>query len=127
MLSSRVLVATDDLQASVAWWCDTLGLSVAREYGADGVVTGVALFCGGVLVELTGRGSDPASLVLWLQVPDEFAEAERLVVAGVAHEGLPEQMPWVLIEWRITSPEGVELVLVQIPDDHPLRSRLHTA
>ena len=49
MLSSRVLVATDDLQASVAWWCDTLGLSVAREYGADGVVTGVALFCGGVV------------------------------------------------------------------------------
>ena len=126
MLSSRVLVATDDLTASVAWWRDTLGLSVAREYGADGVVTGVALFCGGVLVELTGQGTDPAALVLWLQVPDIVAEAERLIVSGVAHEAMPEQMPWGLIEWRITTPEGVTLVLVQIPDDHPLRTRLHT-
>ncbi len=120
-------MATDDLIGSVTWWRDTLGLSVAREYGADGVVTGVALFCGGVLVELTGQGSDPASLVLWLQVPDLSAESERLIAAGVSHEGMPAQMPWGLIEWRITTPEGVTLVLVQIPDDHPLRSRLHTA
>lgn len=121
-----MLIATDDLHTSVAWWRDTLGLSVAREYGADGVVTGVALFCGGVLVELTSHGSDPEALVLWLQVPDVSAEAERLIAAGVAHEGTPERMPWGLIEWRIASPEGAQLVLVQIPDDHPLRSRLHS-
>lgn len=119
-------MATGDLPASVAWWRDTLGLSVAREYGADGVVTGVALFCGGVLVELTGQGSDPEALVLWLQVPDVSAEAERLVAAGVVHDSMPELMPWGLIEWRMVTPEGVTLVLVQIPDDHPLRSRLHT-
>lgn len=119
-------MATDDLHASLAWWRDTLGLSVAREYGADGVMTGVALFCGGALVELTAQGTDPVALVLWLQVPDVFAEADRLIAADVAHEGTPQQMPWGLIEWRIASPEGVRLVLVQIPDDHPLRTRLHT-
>ena len=58
VLSSRLLVRTDDLAASTAWWRDTLGLSVAREYGAEGVATGVAFFCGGVLVEFSGHGSD---------------------------------------------------------------------
>ena len=125
MLSSRVLVATDDLIGSVTWWRDTLGLSIAREYGADGVVTGVAMFCGGVLVELTGQGSDPEALVLWLQVPDVEGEADRLIDLRVDHDGRPAAMPWGLIEWWIKSPEGVRLVLVEIPADHPLRSRLH--
>ncbi|NLH66945.1 MAG: VOC family protein [Candidatus Microthrix parvicella] len=123
VLSSRLLVRTDDLAASTAWWRDTLGLSVAREYGAEGVATGVAFFCGGVLVEFSGHGSDPAGLALWLQVPDVMVESDRLIQADVAHDGRPERMPWGLIEWWIRSPEGVRLVLVEIPKDHPLRSR----
>jgi hypothetical protein len=119
-----VLVATDD--AGPPWRGGATRWAERRPgYGADGVVTGVALLWRGAR-RLTGRGSDPASLVLFAGTRRVY-EAERLVVAGVAHEGLPEQMPWGLIEWRITSPEGVELVLVQIPDGHPLRSRLHTA
>lgn len=126
MLSSRVLVRTETLTASVAWWRDTLGLSIAREYGADGVVAGVVFFCGGSMLEFSAHGSEPASVVLWLQVSDVDAEADRLIAAGVTHEGRPTRMPWGLIEWRISSPEGVHLVLVQVPEDHPLRSRLHT-
>lgn len=125
VLSSRVMVRTDDLTVSVAWWRDTLGLSVAREYGADGVVTGVAMFCGGSLLEFSAKGSDPASLTLWLQVPDVEGEADRLIDLRVDHDGRPAAMPWGLIEWWIKSPEGVRLVLVEIPADHPLRSRLH--
>ncbi|MCB1029419.1 MAG: VOC family protein [Microthrixaceae bacterium] len=125
VLSSRVLVHTADLAASVAWWGDTLGLTVAREYGADGVATGVAFFCGGTLVEFSGHGAGPSGLTLWLQVPDLEAEAERLIGAGVTHDGRPETMPWGLIEWWVTSPEGVRIVLVEVPAGHPLRSRLH--
>lgn len=125
VLSSRVLVHTGDLAATVGWWRDTLGLTIAREFGADGVASGVAFFCGGTTVEFSGHGSGADGLTLWLQVPDLATEAERLVRAGVSHEGGPETMPWGLIEWWITSPEGVRMVLVEVPGGHPLRSRLH--
>ena len=33
-------------------------------------------------------------------------------------------MPWGLIECWAVAPDGSDLVLVQVPEDHPLRRRL---
>jgi len=62
--------------------------------------------------------------VLWLQVPDAVAEAERLVAAGVTVRKPVERMPWGLVEFWIEDPDGAELRIVEVPDDHPLRSRV---
>lgn len=33
----------------------------------------------------------------------------------------PQQEPWGLVEMWIADPEGVRIVLVEVPKDHPLR------
>ena len=36
----------------------------------------------------------------------------------------PATMPWGLREMWIDDPDGVHIVLVEVPADHPIRSRL---
>ena len=127
VLSSRVLLAPPDLDAAVGWYTEVLGLSIYREYGTGGRRTGVVLFCGGGFLELTGpRAGAPAGLgaaSLWLQVPDVDAEHRRLADAGVDVAAPPETMPWGLRECWIADPDGTRIVLVEVPDDHPIRNR----
>lgn len=127
VLSSRVIVRCRDLERTASFWSDTVGLRPYREYGTDGQRLGVVLFCGGGFLELTASGADrsgpldPAT-VLWLQVPSVDDEAARLVVAGVVVDG-PRTEPWGLREAWFTDPEGLRVVLVEVPDGHPIRTR----
>lgn len=128
VLSSRFIVRCVDLDRTASFWCETVGLRVYREYGAGGVRTGVVLFCGGGFLELTTAGSDRAGpvgddTVLWLQVPDVDIESRRLAASGVAVEG-PRTEPWGLREAWLRDPEGLRVVLVEVPDGHPIRSRV---
>lgn len=129
VLSSRILLAPADFERSRRWYTDVLGLRVFREYGIDGRVTGVVLFCGGGFLELTSaaprRPLGPVPVTIWLQVPDVVAEHARLAATGeVTISAPPERMPWGLVEMWIEDPDGVRLVLVEVPDGHPLRTRL---
>ena len=129
VLSSRVLLRAADLETSVAWYRDVLGLRVAREFGTDGRITGVVFFLGGGHLEISQSGSGAMSpnggaLTLWLQVPDLDAEHARLVALGVTIDSPPTRMPWGLDEMWAQDPDGVRLVLIEVPDDHPLRRRL---
>jgi hypothetical protein len=35
----------------------------------------------------------------------------------------PVKEPWVLVEMWIADPDGARFVLVEVPADHPIRSR----
>ena len=124
VLSSRVLYRTDDFEILRAFYEDTVGLAVYREYGVGGTVTGVVFFLGGGFLEVSGSAARSPSITLWLQVADVRAEEVRLRAAGVQVAKVSEQMPWGLIECWVTDPEGNELRLVEVPPDHPLRRRL---
>lgn len=130
VLSSRYIVRCADLDRAASFWCDTVGLRLYREYGAGGTRTGVVLFCGGGFLELTTASADEegpvtGDTVLWLQVPDVDVEARRLAASGVAIEG-PQTEPWGLREAWLRDPEGLRVVLVEVPDGHPIRSRIGT-
>ena len=45
----------------------------------------------------------------------------RLEAAGVEVVRPPQTEPWGLTEMWIADPDGVDIVLVEVPDDHPLR------
>ena len=126
VLGSRVILRVPDLARSRAFYEGTLGLSIYREYGAGGVTTGVVYFLGGGYLELTGGDGPLAAdgVVLWLQVPDLAAEETRLTAAGVRVLAPGRRMPWGLLECWIADPDGVELRLVEVPPDHPIRRRL---
>lgn len=130
VLSSRVLLHPRNFDASLAFYCEQLGLRVYREYGHAGRRTGVVLFLGGGFLELVS--TPPAEegpgrpVDLWLQVPDVDAEHGRLAALGLAPRP-PELMPWGLREMWLSDPDGHRVVLVEVPEGHPLRARLSTS
>jgi predicted enzyme related to lactoylglutathione lyase len=122
VLSSRILLRPADLARSRRFYRDVLGLAVYREFGppAD---PGMVFFLGAGLLEVSGGSEGPAgnSVLIWLQVRDVDAEHERLAAAGVRVLRGPVTEPWGLIEMWIEDPDGVRIVLVEVPAGHPLR------
>jgi catechol 2,3-dioxygenase-like lactoylglutathione lyase family enzyme len=122
VLSSRILLRPADLDRSRRFYRDVLGLAIYREFGPQDD-PGVVFFLGPGLLEVSGHGTDPAggSVMIWLQVRDVHAERERLAAAGVRILREPVTEPWGLIEMWIADPDGVPIVVVEIPAAHPLR------
>jgi len=122
VLASRVLLNPTDFDRSFEFYNRTLGLYIFREWGR-GATRGAAFFLGGGYLELSGRAPAPVdgNVGLWLQVRDVDDEHERLAAAGVDVVEPPVDKPWGLREARVRDPDGLLLVLVQVPDDHPLR------
>ncbi|HEX6232865.1 MAG TPA: VOC family protein [Jiangellaceae bacterium] len=122
VLSSRILVRPSDLQRSQRFYRDVLGLAVYREFGPPDH-RGLVFFLGHGFLEVSGTsdGRQPGPVQIWLQVRDVGAEHERLAAAGVTIARTPREEPWGLIEMWINDPDGVPIVLVEVPEDHPLR------
>ncbi|MGD0936296.1 MAG: VOC family protein [Streptosporangiaceae bacterium] len=101
---------------------DVLGLAVYREFGppAD---PGLVFFLGPGLLEVSGHAAGPPgrSMMIWLQVRDVHAEHDRLAAAGARILRPPAAEPWGLTEMWIEDPDGIRIVLVEVPADHPLR------
>ena len=117
VLSSRLLLHPSDLAASQRFYRDILGLAVYREFPSAQV-----FFLGNGLLEVSGSGDGPPSgVALWVQVRDVAAEAERLRDAGTTVLRDPRTEPWGLVEAWVADPEGVRIVLVEVPAHHPLR------
>lgn len=124
VLSSRVLLRPVDLDRSVAFYRDTLGLPIFREFG-EPPYYGVVFFTGNGLLELSGRSDSPPgdNIELWFQVRDVDATHTQLDAAGVTILREPRTEPWGLREMWIADPDGVRIAVVEVPPDHPLRKR----
>lgn len=121
VLSSRILLRPVDPARSQAFYRDVLGLAVHREFGPP-EHPGVVFFLGNGLLEVSGSGDEPPrGMALWLQVRDVAAEVGRLGAAGTTVLRGPQTEPWGLVEAWVADPEGVRIVLVEVPADHPLR------
>jgi len=116
ILSSRVLIRPGDYPKSVEFYRDRIGLAIAREYGG-----GTVFYAGQSLIELAGHGGPSAGGSIWLQVRDVYAAQAELTERGVTIDRAATQEPWGLHEMHVSDPDGVTLIFVQIPDDHPLR------
>ena len=121
ILASRMLLRPADYQRSLTFYRDALGLAIAREYPG-----GTVFFAGQSLIELAGHGSSPDAGgsfpgALWLQVRDVYAVQEELRQRGVDITREARQEPWTLHEMHVTDPDGITLIFVQVPENHPLR------
>lgn len=125
IVTSRVLLRSADPEQLTGFYRDVLGLPVAREYPG-----GVVFHAGGGLIEVPAHlaadasSAAPARDMLWLQVRDAASARAELAEAGVPIVAEPETKPWGLIEMTVHDPDGRSLIMVQIPDDHPLRRDL---
>jgi predicted enzyme related to lactoylglutathione lyase len=115
-----VLVRPVDFERSVAFYRDTLGLAIFRDFGA-----GIVFFLGGGFLEVSGRSAEPAgrNIDLWMQVRDVDATHLQLRDAGVKVLREPVTEPWGLREMWIADPDGVRIFIIEVPEDHPLRKR----
>ena len=122
ILSSRILLRPGDLDRSRRFYRDVLGPAVYREFGPPDD-PGVVFFLGQGLLEVSGHAPGPAgrSVMIWIQVRDVRAERARLAAAAVPIIREPAAEPWGLTEMWIEDPDGVRIVLVEVPADHPLR------
>jgi predicted enzyme related to lactoylglutathione lyase len=122
VLSSRILLRPADLGRTRHFYRDVLGLAIYREFGPS-ADPAVVFFLGTGFLEVSGQSHDNPghSVMLWLQVRDVHAEHERLAAAGVPVLREPLTEPWGLAEMWIEDPDGVRIVLVEVPADHPLR------
>jgi predicted enzyme related to lactoylglutathione lyase len=122
ILSSRILLRPADLGRSRHFYRDVLGLAIYREFGPPSD-PGVVFFLGPGFLEVSGHSAGGAgnSVMILLQVRDVNAEHARLAIAGVRILREPVLEPWGLTEMWIEDPDGVRIVLVEVPADHPLR------
>ena len=122
VLSSRILIRPTDPGRSRRFYRDQLGLAVYREFGPP-EEPGLVFFTGSGFLELSGRSAEPpgAGVAVWLQVRDVRAEQRRLGETGVHIARAPQTEPWGLVEMWIEDPDGVRIVLVEVPAGHPLR------
>jgi catechol 2,3-dioxygenase-like lactoylglutathione lyase family enzyme len=120
VLASRVLLHPRDWRRSYRFYREILGLKIYREWRG-----GTVFFLGGGFLELSGQGGEPIGSTpqLWLQVEDLEREHRRLRNHDVVIAEAPVRKPWGLDEMRIEDPDGLRLVLVEVPPEHPLRRR----
>ena len=125
VLSSRILLRPADLDRTRRFYRDILGLAIYREFGPT-EDPWVVFFLGSGLLEVSGQAASPSvpSVMIWIQVRDVHAEHNRLAAAGVPILRKPVAEPWGLIEMWIEDPDGIQIVLVEVPADHPLRRDL---
>ncbi|BBX40251.1 VOC family protein [Mycobacterium simiae] len=121
ILASRMLLRPSDYQRSLTFYRDKIGLAIWRDYGA-----GTVFFAGQSLLELAGYSEpDPGQAVfpgaLWLQVRDLEATQAELAGRGVQIARAARREPWGLKEMHVADPDGLTLIFVEVPPEHPLR------
>jgi len=124
ILGSRILIRPVDPARSQHFYRDLLGLAIYREFGPPDS-PGLVFHAGNGLIEVSGHGDhvrpEPREIAIWMQVRDVEAEHRRLTDAGVPIDRPPQREPWGLIEMWLHDPDGLAIVLVEVPPDHPLR------
>jgi predicted enzyme related to lactoylglutathione lyase len=118
VLGSRVILRPRDPGRALAFYRDALGLAVFREFPG-----GTVFFTGNGLLEVSGHGGEGPGegVVLWLQVRDIHEATRVLQQRNVPIVREAREEPWGLLEMWIADPEGLRIVLVEIPSEHPLR------
>ncbi|GAB2730398.1 VOC family protein [Nocardia thraciensis] len=121
ILSSRVILRPADYERTLAFYRDGLGLAIAREYPG-----GTVFFAGQSLLEVAAHGraaEAPTGFAgaIWLQVRSADETAAELARREIAIDRAPVREPWGLIEMWIKDPDGVPIVLVEVPPEHPIR------
>jgi predicted enzyme related to lactoylglutathione lyase len=124
VLSSRVLVRPTDFERSFQFYAESLGLHVYREWSSRST-RGVVFFLGGGFLELSGSSPTGTceSVALWVQVRDVDAVGRELEEAAVDIIEPPTDKPWGLREMQIRDPDRLSIVIVEVPETHPLRRR----
>ena len=121
----RLVVTTEDYDAAVAFYRDTLGLSESAEYLSEDQGRVIILDAGRATLEI----ADPGHAVyvddvevgrrvaghvrVAFGVPDAAAATDKLTEAGATLIAAPTRTPWNSLNSRLDAPAGLQLTLFQ--------------
>ena len=121
----RLVVTTEDYDAAVAFYRDTLGLSESAEYLSEDQGRVIILDAGRATLEI----ADPGHAVyvddvevghrvaghvrVAFGVPDAASATEQLTEAGATLIAAPTRTPWNSLNSRLNGPAGLQLTLFQ--------------
>jgi predicted enzyme related to lactoylglutathione lyase len=121
----RLVIHSEDLDAALTFYRDTLGLPVELEIESDGDARVVVLDAGRATFELintpqrhlidqleVGRDVSRAIRVAF-EVADARASTNAVVTIGAELVGAPTMTPWGSLNARIEGPDGVQLTLFE--------------
>ena len=117
------MITANDLQASLAWYRDVLGFTLAEEYKQGDQVVGVRLMAGAVQLMLTqddfAKGRDRKKgigLRLYCttaQDLDQLAAAIKERGGQLAQE--PTDQPWGARDFAVVDPDGFNISIMTEP------------
>ena len=115
--SITVSFTAKDLETSVGWYRDVLGMTVTQQHERDGVLRAVAMQAGSVRILLNqddgGRGWERVKgegfAIQVTTAQDIDAVAERVKANGGQLELEPTDMPWGARIFRLRDPDGFKL------------------
>ena len=112
-------ITVNDLEASLKWYCDVVGFTIAEKFEDEGVVRGAALIAGVAQLMLSqddgAKGMDRVKgqgIRLYLttsQEVDNVAAAIRTRGGTLASE--PADMPWGSRAFDLLDPDGFMLTV----------------
>ena len=113
-------LTVNDLQASVAWYRDVLGFTVAEEYQMDGKVMGVRLVAGSATFLLGqddfAKGRDRQKGVGFRLFCETAQDVDQLAAAIKARGGKlsqePTDQPWGARDFAVVDPDGFNISIM---------------
>lgn len=117
------MITASDLQASLAWYRDVLGFTLAEEYKNEGQVVGVQLMAGAVQLLLTqddfAKGRDRKKGV-GLRLFCTTAQDVDQLAAGIKERGgqlaqEPKDQPWGIRDFSVVDPDGFNISISTEP------------
>ena len=111
------VLTVHDIEESVAWYRDVLGLYVAQEMRLDGKLTGASLRAGAVEILLTqedfAKGRDRKKGVGFRLYCTTAQDIDDLAAAITARGGVLSQPPkdqsWGVRDFAVTDPDGFQI------------------
>lgn len=129
VMQLRLVLESDDLDAALAFYRDTLGLAERESYsGGDGarvhileVPTATLELANSAQVRLiddveVGRRvahTFPLTVRIAFEVPDAAATTDRLVAGGAELIAEPARTPWNSLNARLEAPGGMQITAFQ--------------
>jgi lactoylglutathione lyase len=115
-------LTVNDLQASVAWYRDVLGFTVAEEYQSDGKVMGVRLIAGSATFLLGqddfAKGRDRqkgAGQRLYCETGQDVDQlAATIKERGGKLSQEPTDQPWGARDFAIVDPDGFIISIMTV-------------
>jgi uncharacterized glyoxalase superfamily protein PhnB len=112
-------LTVNQVDRSVAWYCDSLGFVVDKRHERDGRLVAVSLRAGAVRILLAqddgAKGTDRVKgegISLQITTPqDAHAIAARVKANGGTLDTEPARMPWGVTAFRLRDPDGFRLTI----------------